>query len=405
MQTPASAGAGASPLAGIRVLDLATVLGAPVAATLLGEFGAEVIKIEEPTTGDVLRQFGPRAAGRPLVWLQEARNKKSITLDLRRPRGQEIFRRLAASADVVMENFRPGTLDRWGLTYESLARENPGLVVLRVSGYGQTGPYRAKGAFDRVASAFAGLTYTSGFPDGPPVRQSFALADYLAAAFGAYGVMVALWHRDRHGGGGQEIDLALYEGIFRSSEGMLTVYQKLGIVRERMGNQHPGVCPAGNYRARDDAWVVVNAGTDALWARLAALLGRGDLATDPRYTSSQERVARAAEVEDLVAAWVATLPAAEVLRRLEEARIPAERLYTVADIAADPHYRERNIVEIDDPRVGALAMVGVIPRLSKTPGTIRWAGPDKGEHNAEVYGGLLGLGAEDLVALRAGGVI
>jgi crotonobetainyl-CoA:carnitine CoA-transferase CaiB-like acyl-CoA transferase len=405
MESPAPADPGALPLTGIRVLDLATVLGAPVAATLLGEFGADVVKIEEPTTGDVLRQFGPRDGGRPLLWLQEARNKKSITLDLRLPRGQEIFRRLAASADVVAENFRPGTLERWGLSYESLARENPGLVMLRVSGYGQTGPYRTKGAFDRIASAFAGLTYTSGFADGPPVRQSFALADYLAAAFGAYGVMLALWHRDRNGGGGQEIDLALYEGIFRSSEGMLTAYQRLGIVRERMGNQNPGVCPAGNYRAQDDAWVVINAGTDALWARLAVLMGSAALAGDARYAASSERVARADEVEGLVAAWVKALPAADVLRRLEAAGIPAERLYTVADIAADPHYRARNIVEVDDPRVGPVAMVGVIPRLSRTPGVIRWAGPDKGQHNAQVYGDRLGLGPDDLAALRAEGVI
>lgn len=394
-----------APLAGIRVLDLATVLGAPVAATLLGEFGAEVIKVEEPTTGDLLRQFGPSYAGQPLVWLQEARNKKSITLNLRHPRGQAILRQLAKRSDVLTENFRPGTLDRWGCTYEALAQENPGLVVLRVSGYGQTGPYRHKGSFDRIASAFAGLTYTSGFPDGPPVRQSFALADYLAAAFGAYAVMLALYHRDRNGGGGQEIDLALYEGIFRGSEGMLTVYRKLGIVRERLGNRNPGVTPAGNYRAGDGAWVVINAGTDALWGRLAKVMGGDELARDPRYARSGDRVARADEVEELVAAWAETLPAAELLRRLETAQIPAERLYTVADIAADPHYLERSIVEIEDPRVGTLAMVGVIPKLSKTPGQIRWAGPDKGQHNAEVYGALLGFAAEDLEALRAEGVI
>ena len=395
----------AQPLGGIRVLDLATVLGAPVAATLLGEFGADVIKVEEPTTGDVLRQFGPRYADRPLLWLQEARNKKSITLNLRLPAGQALLRRLAARADVVTENFRPGTLDGWGLGYESLARENPGLVVLRVSGYGQTGPYRHKGAFDRVASAFAGLTYVSGFPDGPPVRQGFALADYLAAAFGAYAVMLALYHRDRNGGGGQEIDLALYEGILRSSEGLLTAYQKLGTVRERSGNGNPGVCPAGNYRSRDGAWVVLNAGTDSLWERLARVMGGEGLAHDPRYARSQDRVARAGEVDGLVAAWTATLPAAELLRRLEEAGIPAEKLYSAADIAAAPHCRQRNIVEIDDPRVGPLAMVGVVPKLSRTPGRIRWAGPDKGQHNAEVYGGLLGLGAEDLATLQKDGVI
>jgi crotonobetainyl-CoA:carnitine CoA-transferase CaiB-like acyl-CoA transferase len=392
-------------LTGIRVLDLATVLGAPVAATLLGEFGAEVIKVEEPTTGDLLRQFGPRYEGRPLLWLQEARNKKSITLNLRLPRGQAILRQLAARCDVLAENFRPGTLEQWGLGHESLAQENPGLVLLRISGYGQTGPYRHKGAFDRVASAFAGLTYVSGFPDAEPVRQGFALGDYLAASFGAFAVMLALYHRDRNGGGGQEIDLALYEGIFRGSEGMLTAYQKLGMVRERSGNRHPGVSPAGNYRSGDGAWVVLNAGTDSLWKRLAALMGGEELAQDPRYARSADRVARAGDVDKMVAAWVSTRPVAELLRQMEEAGIPAEKLYTVADIAADPHYRERNIVEIDDPRVGRLAMVGVVPKLSKTPGTIKWAGPDKGQHNAVVYGELLGLGAEDLAALRRDGVI
>jgi crotonobetainyl-CoA:carnitine CoA-transferase CaiB-like acyl-CoA transferase len=277
--------------------------------------------------------------------------------------------------------------------------------MLHVTGYGRTGPYRAKGSFDRIASAFAGLTYTSGFPDGPPVRQSFALADYLTGAFGAYGVMVALWSRERTGGRGQEIDLALYEGIFRSSEGMLTAYRKLGIVRERMGNRNPGVCPAGNYRAADGAWIVVNAGTDSLWARLATVIGGEELAGDARYARAADRIARADEVEELVAAWLATVPAAEALRRLEAIGVPAERLYTAADIAADPHYRERNIVEIDDPRVGPIAMVGIVPRLTATPGAIRWAGPDKGQHNADVYRDWLGLGPDDLAMLRAEGAI
>ena len=393
------------PLAGIRVLDIATVLGAPIAATLLAEFGADVVKVEEPTTGDLLRQMGPRVDGRPLIWFQEARNKRSITLNLREPRGQDLLRRLAARTDVVTENFRPGTLEGWGLGYEALAADNPGLVMLHVSGYGRTGPYRSKGAFDRIASAFAGLTYTSGFPDGPPVRQSFALADYLTGAFGAYGVMVALWHRDQHGGRGQEIDLALYEGIFRSSEGMLTAYQKLGVVRERMANRNPGVCPAGNYRAADGAWIVVNAGTDALWARLAAVMGGEALARDERYAGAADRIARGDEVEDLVAGWMKTVPGAEALRRLEAIGVPAERLYTVADIAADPHYRERNIVEWADPRVGLLSMVGIVPRLTGTPGAIRWAGPDKGAHNAEVYREWLDLGPDDLAPLRADGVI
>ena len=391
------------PLSGIRALDVATVLGAPVAATLLGEFGADVVKVEEPVTGDLLRQMGPRVEGRPLIWLQEARNKRSVTLNLRDPRGQDLFRRLAERADVVTENFRPGTLESWGLGYDALAAANPGLVMLHVSGYGRTGPYRAKGAFDRIASAFAGLTYTSGFPDGPPVRQSFALADYLTAAFGAYGVMVALWDRERNGGRGQEIDLALYEGVFRGSEGMLTAYRKLGVVRERMGNRNPGVCPAGNYRASDGAWIVVNAGTDSLWARMAELMG-GE-ARHERFARSADRIARGDEVEDLVTRWMSTVPAAEALRRLEAIGVPAERLYTVADISDDPHFQERNIVEIDDPRVGPISMVGVVPRLTATPGEIRWAGPDKGQHTAEVYREWLDLGPDELAGLRAGGVV
>jgi crotonobetainyl-CoA:carnitine CoA-transferase CaiB-like acyl-CoA transferase len=393
----------ALPLAGIRVLDVATVLGAPVAATLLGEFGADVVKVEEPASGDLLRQMGARVEGRPLIWLQEARNKRSVTLNLRHPRGQELFRRLAARADVITENFRPGTLEGWGLGYEALAAANPGLVMLHVSGYGRTGPYRHKGAFDRIASAFAGLTYTSGFPDGPPVRQSFALADYLTAAFGAYGVMVALWDREKNGGRGQEIDLALYEGIFRSSEGMLTAYRKLGTVRERMGNRNPGVCPAGNYRTADGAWIVVNAGTDSLWARLAGLMGGA--ASEARFAASQDRIARGDEIEDLVTAWMATMPAADALRALEGIGVPAERLYTVADISDDPHYRERNIVEIDDPRVGPIAMVGIVPRLTATPGEIRWAGPDKGQHTAEVYREWIDLGADELASLRSDGAV
>ncbi len=390
------------PLEGIRVIDIATVLGAPVAATMLAEFGAEVIKVEEPETGDLLRQFGQPVDGVPLQWLQEARNKKSVTLDLRSPEGQGLLKRMLETADVLVENFRPGTLEKWGLGYDLLSAINPGLVVLHITGYGRTGPYAHKGSFDRVASAFAGLTETSGFPDGPPVRQSFALADYLAASYGAFAVMTALYHRDLRGGTGQEIDLALYEGILRSSESMLTVYKKLGHVRTRQGNGNPGVVPAGQYLTRDNRHVVVHAGTDALWARLAPLLGGGAL--DPALKASAGRKAAGPAVDAMLAGWVAGLDAADLLARLDRAGIPAERLNTVADIAEDPHIRLRNILEWDDPRIGPVSMIDVVPKLSKTPGRVRWTGPDKGAHNAEVYGAM-GLDAPEIERLKTKKVI
>ena len=393
------------PLAGIRVLDIATILGGPVAATFLADFGAEVVKVEEPKTGDLLRQFGRSYKGVSLGWLQEARNKKAITLNLRTEKGQALLRQLAAKADVVVENFRPGTLEQWNLDYAALAALNPGLVMLHVSGYGQTGPYRRRGAFDRIVSAFAGLTYTSGFADGPPVRQSYPLADYMAAALGAFAIMMTLYHRDRSGGIGQEIDLALYEGLFRSSGAMLMAYEKFGQVPSRTGNSSPGVCPAGNYETADGVWVTIHAGTDALWRRICVLMQQPGLAEDPRYAASQDRQIRHKEVEGLVALFVSKQEATPLLAALEKAEVPAERLYTIADIAADPHYRARNIAHLDDARVGSINMIDVLPKLSRTPGRIRWAGPDKGQHNAEIYGSLLGLDADQLAALRRDGVI
>jgi crotonobetainyl-CoA:carnitine CoA-transferase CaiB-like acyl-CoA transferase len=390
------------PLAGIRVVDIATVLGAPVAATLLAEFGADVVKVEEPVTGDLLRQFGFAIDGRPIAWLQEARNKKSVTLDLRQPEGQALLKRLVANADVLVENFRPGTLEKWGLGYDVLSAINPKLVVLHITGYGRTGPYRHKGAFDRIASAFAGLTETTGFPDGPPLRQSFALADYLAASYGAFAVMMALYHRDLRGGTGQEIDLALYDGILRSSESMVTTYRKFGYIRRRTGNRNPGVIPAGQYLTADQRWISMHAGTDALYRKLARLIG--GKALDPRWAQSDGRKADGDAVEAVVEGWVATREAVPLLAELGRAGVPAERLNTVADISDDPHIRERNLLEWNDPRVGPLTFIDVVPKLSKTPGRMRWAGPDKGEHNAEIYGAL-GLSSADIAALKAKKII
>jgi len=392
----------AGPLAGIRVIDISTVLGAPVAATLLAEFGADVVKVEEPTTGDLLRQFGQAVNGVPLNWMQEARNKKSITLNLRHVEGQELLKRLLADADVLVENFRPGTLDKWNLGPAVLRAVNPRLIVLRISGYGQTGPYRHKGAFDRVASAFSGLTFTTGYPDRPPLRQSFALADFLAASYGAYAVMLALYHRDARGGAGQEIDLALYEGILRSSESMVTAFTKLGVMRTRTGNRNLGVVPAGQYLTKDQVWLSMHAGTDALWGKLAKLIG--GKATDPKWKASRARQAEGDAVEALVENWVGTRESAALLVELDRAGIPAERLNTVADIVADPHIRARNLLEWNDPRTGPVTVIDVVPKLSATPGKMRWAGPDKGQHNDEIYGSL-GLDQAALARLKAAGII
>ncbi|MBM3554588.1 MAG: CoA transferase [Alphaproteobacteria bacterium] len=400
--TPDPSQTDAGPLAGLKVIDIATVLGAPVAATLLAEFGADVIKVEEPTTGDLLRQFGQSIDGVPLGWVQEARNKKSITLNLRLAEGQDVLKKLLAEADVLVENFRPGTLDKWNLGSAVLRAINPRLVILRISGYGQTGPYRHKGAFDRIASAFAGLTFTTGYPDRPPLRQSFALADFLAASYGAYAVMLALYHRDVRGGPGQEIDLALYEGILRSSEGLVTAFTKLGVTRTRTGNRNPGVVPAGQYRTSDGVWLSIHAGTDALWAKLANMIGGAAL--NPKWRASRARLAEGDAVETLVENWIATREAAALLAELDRVGVPAERLNTAADIAADPHIRARNLLEWNDPRLGPVTVVDVVPKLSATPGKMRWAGPDKGQHNEEIYGSL-GMNRDEIARLKAAGVI
>ncbi|MGD6755951.1 CaiB/BaiF CoA transferase family protein [Streptomyces sp. BH105] len=392
------------PLAGIRVLDLSTVLAAPVTATFLGDFGAEVVKVEEPGRGDFTR--GTTAGARSPYWAQEARNKKSVTLDLRTEAGRRIVRELVPQFDVVVTNYRPPTLRAWGLDPDSLQDIAPRTVLVYVTGYGLTGPYRDRGSFDRIASAFAGLTYVTGDEDRPPVRSGFSTIDYMAAYLGAFSVVTALYHRDTADGGGQVIDLALYEAGFRASEDALAAYATTGRVRERLGNRNPQIVPASDFTTSDGRRVSIHAGTDALFAKLAAAMGRPELARSPSYATRAARARHADDLYAVISEWAADRAADEVTKLLSEAGVPASPLMNIADIAENAHYRERGtLVEVDDPDFGQLPMVAPLPRLSKTPGTIRSTGPRLGEHNHEVYGHMLALGPDELAALSAEGVI
>jgi crotonobetainyl-CoA:carnitine CoA-transferase CaiB-like acyl-CoA transferase len=397
-------------LAGVTVLDLATYLAAPVCATLLGDFGAEVVKVEQPRVGDDLRRLGraaaPDAAG-SYWWFVEARNKKSITCNLRDPEGQALIRRLVGGAHVVTENFRPGTLERWNLGWDALARVRPSLVLVRVSAFGQTGPNRERPGFGRIAAAVGGLAYLSGYPDRAPVSPGTpTVPDYLAGVFGAVGALVALRHAERTGEG-QVVDLALYEPVLRVLDDAIAVYGGTGHVRERIGSGTESAVPHNHYAARDGRWIAIACTNDRMFARLAAALGRAELARDPRMATTPARLAHRAAVDELVGAWVAGRPAAEALATLEAAEVPASLVASVRDLFEDAHVRERqNILEVALPLLGTLAMPGVIPKLSRTPGRVAHAGPAApGEHNEEIYGGRLGLSRDELGRLAERGVI
>lgn len=394
------------PLAGIRILDLGTRIAAPFAATLLGDFGAEVIKVELPGSGDFMRTIGPFADGYSLWWAVEGRNKKSITLDLRTRRGQDLLKRLAAVSDVVVENFQPGTLEAWGLGFEVLQAVNPGLILTRASVYGQHGPYRDRPGLDRNGIGFGGLLYITGYREHPPVRPGVIVSDYLTGIFNAFAIMMALYHRDVHRARGQWVDLALYESIFRILEHTVTSYDRLGIVREREGNRLRNSAPLDNWPTNDGQFVCIVAAGDGLFPRLARAMGREDLLHDERFASLSARVAHADEINEIVGDWVKQHSAAEIEAVLVAAQVPVTRALSIADIVTDPHYAARaDIVIVDDPTIGPVRMQAVYPRLSETPGRIQRGAPRLGEHNTEVYGSLLGLGADEIACLRADGII
>ena len=397
-------------LDGVSVIDLATYLAAPLCATLLGEFGAEVIKVEQPRVGDDLRRLGRAVSpsgGGSYWWFVEARNKKSITCNLRDPEGQALIQRLVAGSNVVTENFRPGTLERWNLGWDELSRARRSLVMVRISAFGQTGPNREHPGFGRIAAAFGGLAYLSGYPDRAPVSPGTpTVPDYLAGVFGAVGALVALRHAERTGEG-QVVDLALYEPVLRVLDDAIAVYGGTGRVRERIGSGTESAVPHNHYRSRDERWIAIACTNDRMFVRLLRAMGRPDLTGDPRMTTTPARLAHRALVDELVAAWVAERDAAKALAALEAAEVPSSLVASVRDLFEDAHVRARgNIVSLALPLLGQLAMPGVVPRLSLTPGQIEGAGPSRpGAHNEEIYGGKLGLSNADMTGLRERGVI
>jgi crotonobetainyl-CoA:carnitine CoA-transferase CaiB-like acyl-CoA transferase len=397
------------PLDGIRVLELGQLMAGPFAGTILAYFGAEVIKVEPPGTGDPVRTWRGMEDGVSLWWHSLGRNKKCVSIDLRKVEGRALARRLAEKSDVVLENFRPGTLERWGLGPDEVREKNPGVIYARVSGYGQTGPHAGKPGYASVCEGFGGFRYVTGFPDRPPVRPNLSLGDSLAGVHAALGVMMALYHRDRDGaapgGAGQDVDVAIYEAVFNMMEAVVPEYDRLGLVRERQGSKLNGIVPSNSYRCADGQFVIIGGNGDSIYRRLMRAASRPDMADDPRYATNTGRVAHEALVDDAIAAWTATLPAAEVIRRLDAADVPVGPLFSAADIAHDPHYAARGMLEEVEVGGRPLKIPAIAPKLTATPGATEWPGPRVGAHNAEVLGGILGLGDEDLARLTREGVL
>jgi formyl-CoA transferase len=393
------------PLQGIKVIELGTLIAGPFCARLLAEFGAEVIKIEQPGSGDPLRKWRKLHQGTSLWWYAQARNKKSVTLDLRQPEAQEIVRKLAEGADIVVENFRPGAMEKWGLGWEQLSKLNSGLIMVRLSGFGQTGPYRDRAGFGAIGESMGGLRYVTGYPDRPPVRVGVSIGDSIAALHGVIGALMALHHRNVNGGRGQCVDVALYEAVFNMMESVLPEYDMFGFVRERSGASLPGIVPSNTYVTRDNKYVVIGANADSIFKRMMNAIGRPDLAQDRSLAHNDGRVARTGEIEKVIGDWVAAHDLTHVLDVLEKADVPSGKIYDIADIAKDAHYAAREMIRSHRLKDGkSVKLPGIVPKLSLTPGDTKWVGPELGAHTAEVLGAL-GYSEERQRELRKRGVI
>ena len=394
------------PLDDLRVIELGSLLAGPFCGQLLGDFGAEVIKVEDPGAGDPMRQWGrEKSHGLSLWWPVVARNKKSITVNLRTPEGQHIVRELVAKADVLLENFRPGTLERWGLSPEELWKINPKLVVTRVTGFGQTGPYAERAGFGSIGEAMGGIRYVTGDPDSPPTRTGVSLGDSLAATFAALGTLVAL-HQVGRTGKGQVVDSAIYEAVLALMESMLPEWQVASYQRERSGTTLPNVSPSNVYPTADGEMILIAANQDTVYGRLTEVMGRPELLTDPRFKGHAERGHHMEELDTIIAEWTSTCKADALLESLHEKGVPAGRIFRAKDMFTDPHFAAREaIVRLTHPEIGEFAMHNVFPRLSETPGKVRHVGPTLGENNEEIYKGLLGMDDAKIESLHSAGVI
>jgi formyl-CoA transferase len=402
MQDQASAG----PLAGLRLVEMGTLLAGPFCGQLMGDFGAEVIKLEPPGKGDPMREWGrEKAHGMSLWWPVIARNKKSVTLDLRQQEGQELARELISKADFLLENFRPGTMERWNLSYDELRKINPGLIMIRVSGFGQTGPYAKRAGFGAVGEAMGGLRYVCGDPSTPPSRMGISIGDSLAATFACVGALSALYHREKTGQG-QVVDSAIYEAVLNMMESLVTEYDKAGYIRERTGAILPNVAPSNVYPTLDGRMILIAANQDTVFGRLTDAMGRPELAQDPRYATHTSRGAHQQELDELIADWTRTVPADRLEALMDEFGIPSGKIYRTPEMLEDAHFRARQaIVATAHPKFGELRMQNVAPKLSATPGAIRSPAPDLGQHNDEVYRNVLGFDDVRLAELRERRVI
>jgi formyl-CoA transferase len=397
------------PLGGITVIDCGQVVAGPTIAMILGDFGAEVIKVENPQGGDQGRHFGRSKDGVPLTWKQLSRNKKTITLSLSKPAGQDLFCRLieATQADILIESFRAGTFERWNLGYDRLRALSPGLTMIRVSGFGQTGPYKDRPGFGTLAEAMSGFAHITGQPDGPPTLPPFALADTTAAMYAAIGALLCLYQRDaKKTGRGQSIDVSLVESLYTVLSGHAIAYDQLGLPGKRTGSRTSGSAPRNVYRTKDDRWVAIAGSTQAITERLFKEMDRLDLLDDPRFRTNRDRVANVEALDDIVGGWVLDRTQAACIEQLVKAEVAVAPVADFKDLAEDPHLQARHtLTTIDDPELGTLRMPDVLPKLSDTPGRIRFAGLPMGVHNREVYRDQLGLSDDELAALKADGVI
>jgi crotonobetainyl-CoA:carnitine CoA-transferase CaiB-like acyl-CoA transferase len=395
------------PLSGVRVLDVATFIAGPFCGTIMADFGAEVLKIEHPRDGDPMRKFGtPTECGDTLAWLSEARNKRCMTLDLRAPEGAELFKKMVAESDVVIENFRPGTMEKWGLGWDVLHAFNPKMVMLRISAYGQTGPMRGKPGFARIAHGFAGLSYLAGEPGRTPVVPgSTSLADYMSGVWGAVGVMMALRQAEKTGHG-QVVDIGLYESVFRLLDEIAPAFARHGTVRERMGADVPQVVPHGHWQTKDGRWIALACTSEKIFARLCEVMGRPELAAPDALGPIKNRLARRDETNALVSDWVGGLEFDELMRLTDESGVPCGPINSIADIFADPQFEARgNLQTVQDPRVGEIVLPAGVPTLTETPPLLRHAGRAKSADTDDILREMLDISVQDLARLRAGGVI